>query len=762
MGSERPFVIVLGGAGTAVAAAVGGKGANLARLKQAGLRVPGGFCITIAAYERFVKEARLTERIRMELGRKPLESMRWEELWDAALRIRSAFLAAPVPSSVAAAIRKAVRGLVGMRPAPLAVRSSAPAEDSSSGSFAGLHESVLGVVGVEAVLDAVRIVWASLWSDAAILYRRELKLDPARSGMAVVVQEMAAGDPSGVAFGRDPRDTGAERSVIEAVPGRCDALVDGLLEPDQWILDRFSGEVIEWRPGRRDGETGEAGPLLLDSEVTALTRTLRRVEDLFGWAPDVEWTGRADQLVLLQARPITTLTRAEDEERRWYLSLRPGDRKLRELCDRVANDLIPRLRSTGDRFAAEPIEDYGDDRLAAAIEERLEALQRWRTVYRDDFIPFAHGIRRLGTYYNDAVHPGDPYEFLALMRGEEMLAVKRNRRLRDLARRACESPELMEALAAIAGAGPEERGAMERNGRERTRDLAGAAGFWEDFEVLRRDFMNVAYGDERLEDRPDLLAGTIVELAGSDAVPDDGGEDRQAGDPSAAAAEQRLLAAVGPDRQEEAKEFIRVGRLSWRLRDDDNLLMGRLESQLLRALNIAADRLRSSARLNAGGRTGEASADAVVRGLRNPEERIVLPEEPPPRPVEDRRSDPDVTPRQLIGQPAAPGVGVGPARIIRGAADLGRFRAGEVLVCDAIQPAMTHLVPLAAAVVERRGGMLIHGAIIARELGIPCVNGVQRAADQLQDGMLLTVDGNLGIVTVGEPEFDLELRIRKS
>jgi pyruvate,water dikinase len=80
-----------------------------------------------------------------------------------------------------------------------------------------------------------------------------------------------------------------------------------------------------------------------------------------------------------------------------------------------------------------------------------------------------------------------------------------------------------------------------------------------------------------------------------------------------------------------------------------------------------------------------------------------------------------------------------------------------VLVCDAIQPTMTHLVPLASAVVERRGGMLIHGAIIARELGIPCVNGIAHALERLPDGEIVTVDGHLGIVTIGPPEFDLEL-----
>ena len=100
--------------------------------------------------------------------------------------------------------------------------------------------------------------------------------------------------------------------------------------------------------------------------------------------------------------------------------------------------------------------------------------------------------------------------------------------------------------------------------------------------------------------------------------------------------------------------------------------------------------------------------------------------------------------------------------MIRSPQDLGGFHAGEVLVCDAIQPMMTHLVPLAAAVVERRGGMLIHGAIIARELGIPCVNGVANVVELLRDGDRVTVDGYLGIVTLGEPDFGLELEVTES
>jgi pyruvate,water dikinase len=99
----------------------------------------------------------------------------------------------------------------------------------------------------------------------------------------------------------------------------------------------------------------------------------------------------------------------------------------------------------------------------------------------------------------------------------------------------------------------------------------------------------------------------------------------------------------------------------------------------------------------------------------------------------------------------------GKVRVIRKDSDIGDFKSGDILVCDAIQPNMTHLVPLARAIIERRGGMLIHGAIIAREMNIPCVNGVSDAANLLENGELVTVDGNLGIVTVGVAEFDLEM-----
>ncbi len=725
---------------------VGGKAAKLAQLARAGFRVPAGFFVTVQAYEHFVQTQGLARLIRMELGRKPFASMRWEEVWDVALRIRSAFLARPIPEALARAIVAAVEQLGTSK--PLAVRSSAPGEDSAQRSFAGLHESVVGVVGADAVLDALRVVWASLWSDAALLYRQELSLDPGVSRMAVVVQEMIEEDRSGVAFGRDPRQPGRDQAIVEAVPGPCGDLVDGLVDPDRWILDRSSGAVSDWRPGEREA-AGPQGPILSSRDLSHLHQMLLTVESLLEWPPDTEWTGRGERFTLLQARPITTAIPEQDDPRGWYLSLRPGLRRLDALAERVAGELIPRLEEVGRRFSLEEIEGLDDRELAAAIEERRTALEEWRQIYLEDFIPFAHGVRQLGIYYNDAVKPEDPYEFVGLLRGEQMVASRRNRALQTLAEQVRGNETLREGLVRATDRGWQEA-------RHRLRDMPGGPSFVRAFEDLLTEFMDVAYGGQRLSNRPELLLQAILELAGSPApgrlrdVPAAGPA------PTVRALEQRLLEAAGPERQQEARHMLAIGRLSWRLRDDDNVLVGRLESQLLRALELAADRLQRAGRLQAGARASIPAAVALAEGLRQPSPTVVT----LPEPQAETPTAPGAvgeSPRQLVGQPAAPGLATGQVHRIRGTQDLGRFHAGDVLVCDAIQPTMTHLVPLACAIVERRGGMLIHGAIIARELGIPCVNGIANAVELLEDGQVVTVDGYLGIVTVGAPEFDLEV-----
>jgi len=393
---SRPiWVVPLAQASLLGTPSVGGKAAKLSDLINAGFRVPAGFCITSSAYEHYIDHSDLVRLIRMELGRKPFRDMRWEEIWDAALRIRSAFLSTDVPNALAREIGAAVDAL-GAKTF-VAVRSSAPGEDAADRSFAGLHESVVGVRGVTAALDAVRVVWASLWSDAALLCRQELSLDPSHSRMAVVVQELVTEDRSGVAFGRDPRDPTLECAIVEAVPGLCSDLVDGLVDPDHWTIDRTTGDILKFRAGEREG-ADDSHPLLEPADLSTVLEALQRVELLFGWPPDTEWTGRQERFMLLQARPITTAANPTGDERGWYLSLRPSQRRLAALAERVSQQLIPQLAQLGNQLAGEAIEAYTDAELAAAVEARLSAYREWQHIYRDEFIPFAHGVRQLGTY----------------------------------------------------------------------------------------------------------------------------------------------------------------------------------------------------------------------------------------------------------------------------------------------------------------------------------------------------------------------------
>jgi pyruvate,water dikinase len=202
------------------------------------------------------------------------------------------------------------------------------------------------------------------------------------------------------------------------------------------------------------------------------------------------------------------------------------------------------------------------------------------------------------------------------------------------------------------------------------------------------------------------------------------------------------LDAFSESRHGESLELLDLARACYRLRDDDNIHLGRIESQSAAA--VAEGRRR----LDSDGAAGE-ECEALKAALENLDfGNRMHPASQPAISVGDR-----VLARQLIGQPAGPGVAKGKARVVRRHADLEDFAHGEILVCDAVDPNMTFVVPLAAAVVERRGGMLIHGAIIAREYGLPCVTGIPDVTSLVQTGDLLTVDGYLGIVTVGSGEL---------
>lgn len=194
---------------------VGGKSFSLAKLATAGHRVPRTICVSTKAYKDFINATGLQEKIQLELNRKPFTSMRWEEIWDAALRIRNMFLRTPINPNTENILQNTIKDFFGNK--PLAVRSSAPEEDSAGTSFAGLHQSFINIQGIQEIIRHIKLVWASLWSDAALLYRQELGLDVQKSSMAVVLQELVSGDCSGIMFTVNPAQE--KQMVIESVHG---------------------------------------------------------------------------------------------------------------------------------------------------------------------------------------------------------------------------------------------------------------------------------------------------------------------------------------------------------------------------------------------------------------------------------------------------------------------------------------------------------------------------------------------------------------
>src|SRR6266699_923903 len=221
-------------------ALAGGKGANLGELTAAGLPVPPGFCITTVAYEMVASEAGL-EAI--------LDAHSAGDSGHLAEAARNCLLGVSIPASVAKAITEAYRVLGSGEPIPVAVRSSATAEDLPFASFAGQQETYLNIVGIEAVLDTVRCCWASLWTDRAVSYRASLGIDQRSVQLAVVVQRQIEAEVAGVLFTANPLTGKRRQAVIDANPGLGEAVVSGATNPDHFVVNTASGEIVEFQPG---------------------------------------------------------------------------------------------------------------------------------------------------------------------------------------------------------------------------------------------------------------------------------------------------------------------------------------------------------------------------------------------------------------------------------------------------------------------------------------------------------------------------------
>jgi phosphohistidine swiveling domain-containing protein len=746
---------------------VGGKAANLGRLLRLGLPVPPGFVVTTAAYRAFVADDNLTEVDPAEL--------------------RARIADAPIPAAISGAVQEAYQRLGA---SSVAVRSSATAEDLATASFAGQYDTFLDVTGAEALLQAVRGCWASLWAARAVSYRRERDWDDRELALAVIVQRMVPAEAAGVAFTANPVTGNRAETVISAVRGLGEQLVSGQTTADEWIVR--GGEAIRQRA---------AAEVLTAAQALAVARLARRIADHFGAPQDVEWAISGGEVFVLQARPMTALPAPVEWQAPapggWMRHFRLGE------------------------WLPEPVTPLFESWLLARIEEGEIAAEAHDFGIRPR--PPYH-VTVNGWYYSSPIGGGFPVSGVVTLLTRHPLTVVTL--VLSLTR-----PDLADRIFLAARAEAWRSDLLPRYQRlvaswedriadaapaalisliDAVGDMAGAylwslsmvgGHAWKAERALARFYRKHLLGHTK-RSHQDLLRGlptpfpdppphavqsldwirpTLGEMVpiskssgAAEARRQQLEQDRRAAEAecrAALAGRPRLLQRFDAQlalaqryaiiREEQAGWFtlgwplLRRGVLRLgdtlarhgvieRAEDVFFLTRGELEAGLdsppqSQRVAVAARQKEweRQRRLNPPLTLGKAPGAQIINGAA---ETMRVPSAA-------GTDSPDV----IRGMPASPGRAVGPVRVILGPDDFERLQPGEVLVAQVTTPAWTPLFERAVAVVTDGGSVAAHASLVAREYGIPAVVGTGNATACLRDGQVVLVDGNAGIV---EPQRD--------
>ncbi|WP_084957813.1 PEP/pyruvate-binding domain-containing protein [Thermoactinospora rubra] len=850
---------------------VGGKAANLGEMTRAGFPVPPGWCLTTEAYRRAADGAGLDQVIAELAQTRPADVA---ALGALAARARELLLKAPIPPEVRAEVLERHTG------GPVAVRSSATAEDLPYASFAGQQETYLNVVGEEAVLEAVRRCWASLWTDRAVAYRAANGIDHGSVRLAVVVQEMVDAEVAGVMFTANPVTGRRREAVIDAGPGLGEAVVSGAVNPDRFVVDVATGEILERRAGdkrlavrpaagggTREVTGGTDGLCLTDEQARELARLGARVEDHYGAPQDTEWAiDAAGRVWLVQARPITTLYPLPEPRApglRAYFSVNVAQGVFAPITpmglsafrlisagaaemlgfpvadrhqgapvaafagQRMWLDITPAVRSRPGRAILPRLLAVGEARTVAVVErltrdERLSVTQpSWR--------PFLRRMARFAW----RVHLPRRVP-LALAAPDAALAVARRveedlrARLRvppgatpaqrvDHAERVLYGvPPLIASIMPMALAGYGMLGLAARLSgtslgelQDVLRSLPNNPTTEMDLELWRlsrrieplgeepaeelvrrfragelppraqeeitkfldkyghRGIAEIDLGVPRWSDDPSHILGVLAayqRMGEGAAAPD---ELFARGAQDAARAVARAAAKAGPLKAPLVRFALRRTRKLAGLREVPKFDAVLVLAAVRRSMRVVGEHLVECGVLD--------SADDVYF-LTFPEVRAALDGGDRREPVAERRAAYELERRRrhvprvllsdgtepealaavaaegaLTGTPASAGTVTGVARVVLDPVDA-RLEPGEILVCPSTDPGWTPLFLTAGGLVMEMGGSMSHGAVVAREYGIPAVVGVPHATERIASGQVITVDGATGTVTVAEDE----------
>jgi phosphohistidine swiveling domain-containing protein len=787
------LVVDLSQLASAALATVGGKALNLGRLAAADFPVPPGFCLTTVGYRKAAPPEMDVIAARLD-GAESLDG--FDGLQESgrtglSRRGREMMAAAPVPPDVEAALRDAYAAMGG---GPVAVRSSATAEDLPFASFAGQQDSFMDVAGADAVVEAVRRCWASLWTDRAVAYRTANGIMHREVSLAVVVQQMVHAGTAGVLFTANPVTGTRTETVIDASPGPGQAVVSGAVNPDHFVVETASGRILQQPQGQVPSLTG--------GQVRELTSLGDAAQRLLGAPQDVEWVIDGDgKAWLTQSRPITTLYPLPDAD--------------------------PLDGQTGSDGAADA--GSGTDTRVYLCGTLLQGLTRPITPMGLSVLGLMRGNKGPWNYVNPGLRMY--VELTPLIRNKSGRKVLL--RMLPLAdgRSAAVFPVLLEdPRFSIVRRPPKESGRKGRTppdraqskGADITRSLGQFVGLipamvrallWPDRELRSaRRYQDrlaatlvlplPATAARRLQHTEDILATSIDGLI-------------QATLPAPSvgylllAAARRLLRGIAEPRELEAvlrglphnvttimdlelwhltvslgrdpearlafteltpEERGRVVSLCLRrtrqlagLREFPKFCIVMVLAEMHRQLTEVGAELVENGIIDDAGDVFFLDFDELGVGLRGADLKGIVAGRRRLYDVELRRRH---VPRLLLsdgtdveaaamphpaagdylaGTPASAGTATGKVRVVMDPVGA-HLEPGEILVAPSTDPGWTPLFMTAGALVMEMGGVISHGAVVAREYGIPAVVGVTDATTRLHDGQIITVDGAAGTV----------------
>ena len=309
----------------------GGKGANLGELTSAGIPVPPGFVVLSTAYFAFLEHNHLRPKIHRILDSCDVSDP--HQLTNASREIKKLLRGAEIPDAISREIFESYHRLSASHykmgsNLPVAVRSSATAEDLPDASFAGQQDSFLNIIGDANVLLKVKECWMSLFGARSIFYRQQKKFDHFKVSIAVPVQKMVQSEVSGVMFTVDPISKDKNKLVIEAAFGLGDYIVQGVVTPDHYEIEKSSLDILSRQIHRQDvmeirsqlgvKEVKVPSKLrekqkLSDRLIEELTRLGKKIHQHYFFPQDIEWAMEGGDLFITQARPITTLDQSSPQ-----------------------------------------------------------------------------------------------------------------------------------------------------------------------------------------------------------------------------------------------------------------------------------------------------------------------------------------------------------------------------------------------------------------------------------------------------------------